>query len=396
MMKLGKVIFQILITLLLITTAVYDVSAQQGAFDFYTPPAEKTNYPLISNENPKNVILLIGDGMGLTQVSTARIAGCGPDGKLHMERMPVTGYVKTHSLNKLVTDSAASGSAIATGVKTENGMISMTPDGLKHMSIMAAAQAKGMAAGLVVTCRITHATPAVFAAHIRARSREADIAEQIVVSNINVLFGGGRELFFPSTNQLSKRSDNLDLIAKARNMGYTFVDNKRDMLQAGGSKILGLFQDGPLTTLDPEPSLSEMTVKAIELLKRNSKGFFLMVEGSQIDWEAHDNESAKMIRQILLFDLSVKTALDIALRDRETLVIVTADHETGGMVIENGKLDGTLLDIAWITTHHSAAPVPLYAFGPGAEKFMGVHDNTDLPVIIAELLKIDNFPRIIN
>ena len=167
------------------------------------------------------------------------------------------------------------------------------------------------------------------------------------------------------------------------------------MLSVDGEFILGLFQMGPMTTVDPEPMIAEMTSKAIENLSRDTDGFFLMVEGSQIDWECHDNDPDNTIRQTLLFDLAVKEAMDFALKDKETLVIVTADHETGGIAINGGSLNGNTLVLGWATKGHTGVPVPIYAFGPYAQRFTGLLDNTDVPKILAELLEISPFPEVL-
>ena len=355
---------------------------------------EEALYPLFPpNSQVENIMFLIGDGMGLTQITSARIKTVGANGKLHMERMPVTGLINTHSANSLVTDSGAAGTALATGYKTNNGMISMSPDDERLLTILEVCKGKGMATGLVVTSTITHATPAAFAAHVRFRGDEATIASQLLENKVNVLLGGGKALFLPQSKFGSERHDERDLIAEAKKIGYLFVQTKEELKVAKGNYLLGLFQLFALTTNPPEPSLAELTQKAIELLSRNRKGFFLMVEGSQIDWACHDNNPDSTIRQTLLFDEAVKVALDFAIKDKYTLVVVTADHECGGMGINAGSLDGKSLIIGWTTKRHTGMPVPIYAFGPGAERFMGLHDNTEVPRIFAELLGIKPFPK---
>lgn len=190
-----------------------------------------------------------------------------------------------------------------------------------------------MATGLVATSTITHATPAAFAAHVKERRDEATIASQLLENRVNVLMGGGKRFFLPQSEAGSKRQDERDLIAEAEKVGYSFVQTKEELKASAGDYLLGLFQLGALTTHPPEPSLAEITAKAIELLSRNEKGFFLMAEGSQIDWAGHANDPDETIRQTLLFDEAVKVALDFAVKDKHTLVIATADHETGGMGI---------------------------------------------------------------
>ncbi len=357
--------------------------------------ADTVFYPLFPPDSQvKNIVILIGDGMGLAQVAATRIKTYGANGRLNIEKMPVTGLINTHSANKLVTCSAAAGTALATGYKTNNEIISMNPDGKKLYTILEACRDKGMATGLVVTCAITNATPAVFAAHVKSRNDEVTIASQLLENKVNVLLGGGKKFFIPKSEDESEREDDLDLIAKAKNSGYSFVQTKEQLMTATGNYILGLFQLEALTTNLPEPSLAEMTQKAIELLNRNNNGFFLMVEGSQIDWACHDNDEEEAIRQTQLFDEAVKTVLEFALKDEHTLVVVTADHECGGMGINDGSLDGKDLDIEWTTKKHSGIPVIIYTFGPQAERFIGLHDNTEVPRIFAKLLDIKSFPMI--
>jgi len=370
---------------------------------FYQPSITAEPYPLTSDTRVRNVIFCIGDGMGVNQVALAGAAVAGPGGKLHIERLPVSGLVRTWSANSRVTDSAAAGTALACGIKTNNGMIGMTPDEKTHCSILEAAKAKGMATGLVVTCTMSHATPASFGSHVKSRKLEPAICEQLIDNRINVLFGGGRKYFLPQSDPNSGRKDDLDLLAKADGAGYACIHTPPQFRNVEGSHVLGLFQFDALTTGTPEPSLAMMTRKAIRLLRRANLdstdgryGFFLMVEGSQIDWECHANRANGSIRQTLLFDQAVEAAVDFALKDGHTLVIVTADHETGGMTLNGGgnedKADSELA-VKWSTKGHTGAPVGIWALGPGATRFAGVQDNTEIPKKIAQLLGIRPFPR---
>lgn len=225
------------------------------------------------------------------------------------------------------------------------------------------------------------------------------IAEQMLQNRVNVMFGGGREYFIPKPAK-EKQFAQKDLIAKAIADGYEYAENAEKLQRVEGPYVLGLFQLGPLSTKNPELSLPVLTDKAIELLNGSYKedsneneGFFLMVEGSQIDWACHANKADEMVRLTLLFDLAVKKAVDFALEDGKTLVVVTADHETGGLAINNGRTDGTKLKIAWTSKGHTASFVPVFAFGPGAELFAGVYDNTDIPKKFAKLLGIKDFPQ---
>jgi len=359
-------------------------------YGFYVPPTDRSPYRDVDDlhgkqmTRVKNVILMIGDGMGLAQVAAARIRAVGPDGRLHMDRMPVTGFVTTHS-EQLVTDSAAGATALATGYKTNNGMVSVRPDGRRLLTILEAARDKKMATGLTVVSPIPHATPAAFAAHEDSRNSYPKIFKQMLEAKVDVLFGSGDA---GTTTQPSADA------TRARKAGYRVISNRKDLRSATDTPIIGLLGIEEPSAASPDPMLAEMTAKAIELLGKKPNGFFLMVEGSDIDWAGHANDPAGAIRKTLLFDLAIKEALEFARKDGHTLVVVTADHETGGMAIVGGSTHGKDIESGWATKGHTGIPVPLYAYGPGARRFMGVRDNTEIPRIIAQLLEIKEFPRI--
>jgi alkaline phosphatase len=371
-----------------------------NSVDFYLSSVSTQPYPLTTAKKVKNVIFCIGDGMGANQVALARLRGCGPDGKLELERLPVIGLIRTHSTNKLVTDSAAAGTALSSGIKTNNGMLGMTPDGTLYRTLLEACQAKGMATGLVVTSTISHATPASFASHVKSRKMEATIAEQLLDNRINVMLGGGRKYFLPKTDPNSGRQDERNLLAEAKDAGYLYVETAGQLRAANAPYLLGLFELGGLSTVAPEPMLALMTRKAIQCLRHagavqtgSQRGFFLMVEGSQIDWACHANDATSCVRQTLLFDQAVKEAIDFTLRDGHTLLIVTADHETGGLAIPDGSLAGTDAKPKWSTKSHTSAPVPIYVLGPNAERFAGVYDNTEISKRLAPLLGVRPWPQ---
>lgn len=367
-------------------------------FSFYTPSKDKTPFPLVPEGPVKNVILMIGDGMGLTHIAATRTIVLGAHGRLYIERMPVTGIIDHYSADEFVSGSAATGTSLATGYKTNGGMIGLLPDGSPALTILEAARDSGMSTGLVATVTITHATPAAFAAHTHDRDLEAEIAEQLLESKVNVLLGGGRALFKPGASGYKfTRTDDRDLIIEARSVGYEYIETRDELMKTNveNGYLLGLFSDGFMLVQDLEPTLAEMTDKALEILSRNEKGFFLMVEGSQIDWGAEDNDINYTIREQLHFDLAIRDAIQFAIKDGETLVVATSDHEAGGMFIPEGppnQLDGKI-SIGWGTDGHSGVPVPVFAYGPYAERFMGWYDNTEIPKKIASILGIPNFPR---
>lgn len=367
-------------------------------FSFYTPPQEKTPLPLVAQRPVKNVILMIGDGMGFNTIVVTRTMVLGAHGKLTIERLPVTGVIDNYTAGEFVGGSAATGTSLATGYKTNEYMVGQLPDGTPVLTILEAAQKEGMSTGLVVTATVTHATPAAFAAHVPYRYSEVEIANQLIESNLNVLFGGGRALFRSGlSGYKTTRSDGRDLVEEARKADYVYVETKDELfgLKAENDFVLGLFNDGYLANEYPEPSLAEMTDVALEVLSQNEEGFFLMVEGSQIDWGEEDNDIKYTIIEQLHFDLAIRSAIRFAMEDEETLVVVTADHETGGMFVSVGppnQLDGNI-DIQWGTDDHNGNVVPVFAYGPHAERFMGWYDNTEIPKKIANILGITDFPR---
>ncbi|MCB2199178.1 alkaline phosphatase [bacterium] len=357
--------------------------------DFYTPDPSIDLLEDVEGTEVKNIILMIGDGMGLGHVAMTRFYAVGANGRLTMERFPVTSFVNTHSAKQLVTDSAAAATAMSTGVKTNNKMISVTPDMLELPTVLELAEKKGLSTGLVATSTVTHATPASFAAHEKKRKDEDKIAADMTASGVDVLMGGGREYFVGPDDSEGKRDDDRDLFREFADHGYDTVTTREGMLKSTGDKLVGLFEYHAMTSEGDEPTLREMTAKALDILSRNENGFFLMVEGSQIDWAAHDNDPDGIVYHTLHFDLAIREALEFAKKDGQTLIIVTADHETGGVTIPKGDLDGDDLDVDFSTGHHTATPVPLFAYGPSAERFSGMMDNTDIAKRIAELLGLE-------
>jgi alkaline phosphatase len=382
--------------------AMFGCASTEGSAQKINPLKSGTS---LNDEKVKNIIFCIGDGMGLTQTAFTRIQELGPDGMLNMEKMPVVGIIRTHSLDSLVTDSPAAGTALATGMKTNTGMLGMTPDGTKYQTILEAARDRGMRTGLAVNCEITNATPAAFGSHVKSRYEEPVIAEHLLANKINVLLGSGKEFFIPKTERNSKREDNRDLISEAKGAGYEYVETFEQLKSAKKPYLLGLFEHKLLTSEHPEPSLAELTKKAIQILTADyedslaeNAGFFLMVECHQIDWACHQNDADKMVKQTLLFDEAVKVALDFASADGRTLVIVAADHETGGLTFKS-KSYGAKSQAAypaWSHDGHTGTPVPIYAYGPQANIFTGVYDNTEIPKKFAKLLGITPFPKAIS
>jgi len=319
---------------------------------------------------PKNIILMIGDGMGTAQLYTC-ITAKGDN--CNIARFPVSGFVKTFSADNYITDSGAGATAYATGHKTNNGYISVSPQGEKLQTILETAEMQGFASGLIATSAITHATPAGFVAHTSNRGNMEDIALDFLKTDIDVFIGGGYSNF-------ANRKDSLNLIDSLRAHGYFVARDIKDIDLPTVKKLAALLSDGhmPRMAAGRGNMLPEATDMAIKMLKRNKKGFFLMVEGSQIDWGGHDNNLEYIVEEIVDFDNAVGKALEFAKKDGETLVIVTADHETGGLGLTGGDMKTGKVEGSFITKDHTAVMVPLFAFGPGSEMFTGLMDNTDV------------------
>lgn len=325
----------------------------------------------------KNIIFMIGDGMGLEQISAAWVCN---GGKLNLDNFTYVGLQRTYSANKLVTDSAAAGSALATGEKTNNGMIAMTPDSVAVKSLAEEAMEKGKRAGAAVTCRVTDATPAVFFSHAPSRKLMDDIAVQMTNSGLYFLSGGG-------TKYWSGREDGIDLVGQAEAMGYTYVETKEEMMAVEEGPVIALMDEYELQpALDRGDILPSSVQKALQVLD-NKKGFFLMIEGSMIDDGGHDNKAGKTMEEIFDFDRTLGLVLEWAEKDGETLVIVTADHATGGMTLLGGSIDEKKIRVNYSTTGHNGVALPVFAWGPHAEDFVGIYENAELSDKIRALIR---------
>jgi alkaline phosphatase len=321
-----------------------------------------------SAEKAKNIILFIGDGMGVSHLYAGMALSSKP---FNLEKFPYSGLSKTYSADNFITDSGAGGTAIACGVKTNNGMIGVTPDGTPVSSITEIAKRNGLSTGVVSTSAITHATPASFVAHNSGRGNYEEIASDFLKGTIDVFIGGGEAHF-------RNRKDGEDLAVKLKEQGFDVVYTADDMKKSKSAKLAALLakEHLPKVTDGRQGLLSEMTNKAIETLSKNKKGFVLVIEGSQIDWAGHENNLEYAAAEMIDMDQAVGTALDFAKRNGNTLVVVTADHETGGMVISGGDMSTRTVEAKFAVTGHTAVMVPVFSYGPGAGRFSGIHDNT--------------------
>lgn len=415
----------------------------------------------------KNVIFLIGDGMGISYTSAYRYLKDNPNTPFvdptefdkHLVGIQMT-YPEDPEQN--VTDSASAATAMSTGYKTYNAAIAVDNDGTELKTVLETAKEKGKATGLVATSEITHATPASFGAHDESRKNMNAIADDYYDELVNgkhkvdVMLGGGLNNFV--------RNDR-DLTEEFKKDGYSYVTNREELLNDKNEQILGLFAPGGLPKMidrpEETPSLEEMTNAALERLSKDEDGFFLMIEGSQVDWAGHDNDIVGAMSEMEDFEKAYKAAIEFAKRDKHTLVVATADHSTGGYsigadgiynwfgapikaakrtpdfmaneIVNNGaQVEATLknyldLDLTaeeiesvknaveegkadkdkgiirvdnaieeiinnrshtgWTTGGHTGEDVPVYAFGPGKERFAGQRDNTDHANIIFDILE---------
>jgi alkaline phosphatase len=346
-------------------------------------------------DGPRAIILFIGDGMGVYQRMAAQWQAAGPDGMLAMDDMPVLGYQMTGAANNPLTDSAAAATALATGHKTNYLSVGVDRDGNALETILERAKAAGWATGLVTTTQITHATPAAFGAHVRNRDLPLEIAVQLLDGDVDVLLGGGEDDFLPPDSEAcfgtgGVRGDGRNLVAEAQAAGFTYVCSAEQLLALdwfNTTRVLGLFANQGM--LAPyTPTLEDMTRAAIGMLSQDEDGFFLMVEGGQIDWAGHENDAEKAIADTLGLNDAVLAAQAFTLERPNTLIIVTADHETGGMGLNldgsggyktDGPFnmpDGVPFWVSWEQNSHTAQDVPVTAQGPFSDLLAGTYENT--------------------
>jgi len=344
-----------------------------------------TNYHINPKQPlPKNIILMIGDGMGLGQISAAMYAR---GGMLYLEKAQHIGLIKTNSASSIITDSAAGATAFSTGQKTYNGAINMSVDSLPLTPITQTLYNKKIKSGIVATSSVTHATPACFYGNqINRYHVDEDLAKQFVQSNINVLIGGGEDYF-------NNRSDNLNLIKLLKRKNYIVIDSIIDNIDPSTEKLINFCApEEPVSKLNGRGDFLQLaSKKAISVLNTNNQhGFFLMIEGSQIDWGGHDMDSEYIITETIDFDNTINKVLEFADEDGETLVLITADHETGGYGIVDGSVKNNTVETDFLNDDHTATMVPIFAFGPGSKKFIGTYHNTELYHKILNLFNVEN------
>ena len=366
-MKLTKTILLsiLLVSLILTPTVQYSQAAE-------------AEYP-----EPLSVILMIGDGMGYEHVKIAKWVEVGKNANLTMETLPYSYSVTTHSADAQITDSAAAATAYATGVKTNNNWVSIAPNGTELQTILEMAQINGKSTGVITTTTIQHATPAAFMTHVESRGDSSIITQQIIESaGVDVLMGGGSAFF--SEYQIEFMVAN----------GYSLAEDKSTLEGITSGKVLGLFSEGQMyyeqeRDINLTPSIWEMTNKSLEILSQDPDGFFLMVEGGRIDHGGHDNSKVDVVLEAIAFDNAIEVALSYVENHSNTILIVTADHETGGLMITGDSLNGELpsddntemenrairitrannIEVTWSADYHTDSNVPLFIYGDVFEDY---------------------------
>jgi len=371
------------------------------------PTSALTQRKYSSSSKAKNLILFIGDGMSLSQITAYRLITGGSNSRISVDNFPYSGIVLTHSEDGVVTDSASSATAYSTGYKTNNTYLGLDSNKRSLENLTETLNRFGFVSSLLATSEITHATPAAFAAHIDLRWKTDEISSQMLNSKVSTFLGGGRHFFLPE-NLGGKREDGRNLIEelKDNNILLTTKEEMLNFVPNTSKKVFGLFADEHLRNIDTpenhiyEPSLTEMVQFAVKRSNRfvdeGCEGFFIMAEGSQVDWAGHVNNLDYLITEMKDLDTAIEWALEYAKDNDDTLVVVTSDHETGGLLIEPANpVDYTSqgVKISFNTAvgsgTHTGVPVPIYAYGPGAENFTGTLDNTDVYGAITASLDLD-------
>jgi len=329
-------------------------------------------------ERPKNVILMIGDGMGISQLSSAYYFPDKKDADREpsFSRFRYIGLVRTSSGREVVTQSPAAATAIATGYKTYNNAVGVDLDTLVRENIVEFLSKKGYMTGVIATSYVTDATPAGFYAHQPERYMQKEIAMDLLKSDIDFFAGGGSKYFQDSTGVFPFEEYGIDInFNKLKKIRKPDSGSRYGFLL--GQEYMPSYRNGRGDFLPKSTSI------AVDFLSTGEDGYFLMVEGSQIDWAGHGNNVEMMKAEVIDFERTINEVMDYAEKDGETLVIVTADHETGGFTLgAQGENDGygdySIIEPSFASTNHSASLVPVFAYGPGAENFMGVYENTEI------------------
>ena len=343
-------------------------------------------YEIVSVEEPsrdnevRNVIIMIGDGMGLEQVSCAWVVN---HGKLNLDNFPHTGLSRTWCTNKLITDSGAGGTALSSGVKTAYSHVGTAPDSTDIPSVLVKARQLGKKTGVVVTCHFADATPCDFCCHNEYRYNQDDLIADYVDCGVDYLAGGGLDWFTVN------RKDGRDITKEMAAAGY-HVALTEEELMAAELPVIGILAPDNLPVAMERGDLYRHSVaRGLDILSRESgdKGFVMMLEGSCINDWLHGNDIGKAMEELLDFDRTIGDVLQWAAADGHTLVVVTADHNTGCLTLQDGNLEEGTIGVAFGSESHNGIAVPVYAWGPGSDVFTGIKENDEWGRIIGSFVK---------
>jgi alkaline phosphatase len=341
---------------------------------------------------PRNVILFIGDGMGIGHVSAASALLEGPGSMLMMADTPFVGLMRTWASNNLITDSAAAATAMATGHKTRKKALGVLADGPEVRNLFEVARSHGLATGVITTAGLVGATPAAFMVHVASRDDYAAILAQMLDSESEILIGGD----WARKRKARRNKPYMEMIGRTLELGssrgYTVVHDAEEMANAAGP-LLALFPARPGSRTDYGPPLAVSTRQALKTLSDEGRGFLLVVESEITDESAHDNDIAAVMEGMRELDEAVALALEESAYRNDTLILVTADHETGGLGLDDGRYGRGHVVVRWATSYHTSTWVPVFAFGPGADVFTGIFDNTELAQRISSVLGLETLPQ---
>ena len=372
-------------TLILTAAALllFSCKDKDTTLQYYTTPYTydivNVQMPPVTNE-VKNIIFMIGDGMGLEQVSCAWVLN---HGKLNLDNFPYIGISRTYCTNELITDSGAGGTALAIGQKTAYSCIGVAADSTDVPSVLVKAQELGKKTGVVVTCHFADATPCDFCCHNEFRYNTDDLIADYVTCGVDYLSGGGLDYFTVN------RNDGRDITKEMAAAGYT-VALTEDELMAADLPVIGILAPDNLPVAMERGDLYRHTVaRGLDILSRESgdRGFVMMLEGSCIDDWLHGNDIEKGMEELLDFDRTIGDVLEWAAKDGHTLVVVTADHNTGALTLQDGNLEEGLIGVHFGSDSHNGIAVPVYAWGPGADKFTGIKENSEWGQLVASFVK---------
>ena len=356
---------------------------EESALQYYATPNPyeivDVAMPPVTNE-VKNVIIMIGDGMGLEQVSCAWVVNRG---KLNLDLFPFTGLSRTYCTDALITDSGAGGTALAAGQKTAESHVGTAADSTDLASVLVKAQELGKKTGVVVTCHLADATPCDFCCHNEYRYNQDDLIADYAVCGVDYISGGGLDWF------TINRKDGRDITKEMASAGYT-VALTEDELMTAELPVIGLLAPDNLPVAMERGDLYRHTVaRGLDILSRESgdKGFVMMLEGSCIDDWLHGNDIGKAMEELLDFDRTIGDVLQWAAADGHTLVVVTADHNTGALTLQDGNLEEGTIGVNFGSESHNGIAVPVYAWGPGSDAFTGIRENAEWGQIIASFVK---------